>query len=89
MLSLKKGEMQVPRQNIYHMVEISEYLFLHCVYACFNTHKEKYTETRYTRGRTERAYAAHGGKCGSLHHPGFSSVILSPIRNTVKLVEIR
>jgi len=24
----------------------------------------------------ERAYAAHGGKCGSLHQPGFSSVTL-------------
>jgi len=24
----------------------------------------------------ERAYAAQGGKCGSLHQPGFSSVIL-------------
>jgi len=24
----------------------------------------------------ERAYAAQGGKCGSLHQPGFSSVTL-------------
>lgn len=34
------------------------------------------------RENREKAYAAHGGKCGSLHHPGFSSVILSPISNT-------
>jgi hypothetical protein len=39
------------------------------------SHTHTHTEEEKERER-ERAYAAQGGKCGSLHQPGFSSVTL-------------
>lgn len=36
----------------------------------------QYINSTLNQGGRERAYAAQGGKCGSLHQPGFSSVTL-------------
>lgn len=40
------------------------------------------TQTR--GGEREREYAAHGGKSGSLHRPGFSIVSLSTMKKPAK-----
>jgi hypothetical protein len=41
-----------------------------------NSLTHTHTHTRGRERERERAYAAQGGKCGSLHQPGFSSVTL-------------